>query len=226
MVVMFSMKMDKKQFAVIGLGQFGLALCEELMEQGAQVLALDVDEERVKLAAETSSHAIIADCSDEDTLAELKLDEYDIVVVAIGSDINANVLTTLILKELGVKAVWVKAKNKFHAKILQKIGADKIISPERDMGIRIARSMLFRHVFDFLALGSGLAITEVVIGGKYLGLRIDEHPCCNIDGIKILAYKRGSTIYDRPDLSTSLDIGDILIVAGEEVLLKQKLKYL
>ena len=223
---MFSMNVEKKQFAVIGLGRFGLALCEELMDQGAQVLALDIDEERVKLAAETSSHAIIADCSDEETVAELKLDEYDIVMVAIGDDINTSILATLVLKELGVKNVWVKAKNKFHAKILQKIGADKIISPERDMGIRVARSMLYKHVFDFLVLGSGLAITEVVIGGKYLGQRLDEHPCSNIDGIKILAYKRGATIHDRPDDGVSLEIGDILIVAGEEVLLKQKLKYL
>ena len=104
---MFSMNMEKKQFAVIGLGRFGLALCEELMDQGAQVLALDIDEERVKLAAETSSHAIIADCSDEETVAELKLDEYDIVMVAIGDDINTSVLATLVLKELGVKNVFV-----------------------------------------------------------------------------------------------------------------------
>ncbi|TEW54335.1 TrkA family potassium uptake protein [Psychromonas sp. RZ22] len=220
------MKVDKKQFAVIGLGRFGLALCEELMEQGAQVLALDIDEQRVKLAADKASHAIIADCSSEDTVAELKLDEYDIVVVAIGDDINTSILTTLVLKEMGTKTVWVKAKNKFHAKILYKIGADRIISPERDMGIRIARSMLDRRVFDFLALGSGLAIAEVVIGGKHLGERIDEHPCAKSNKLKILAYKRGATIYDQPDLSVSLEIGDILIVAGEEEVLKEKIRLL
>lgn len=220
------MKVDKKQFAVIGLGRFGLSLCEELMTQGAQVLALDIDENRVKLAAEIASHAIIADCSNEETVAELKLDEYDIVMVAIGDDINTSILTTLVLKEMGAKAVWVKAKDKFHAKILHKIGADKIINPERDMGIRIARSMVDKRVFDFLQLGSGLAIAEVVVGGKHNGERLDQHPCAKSDKLKLLGYKRGATIYDQPDLTVSLEIGDILIVAGEEKALQEKLKLL
>ena len=220
------MKVDKKQFAVIGLGRFGLSLCEELMTQGAQVLALDIDENRVKLAAEIASHAIIADCSNEETVAELKLDEYDIVMVAIGDDINTSILTTLVLKEMGAKAVWVKAKDKFHAKILHKIGANKIINPERDMGIRIARSMVDKRVFDFLQLGSGLAIAEVVVGGKHNGERLAQHPCAKSDKLKLLGYKRGATIYDQPDLTISLEIGDILIVAGEEKALQEKLKLL
>lgn len=220
------MKVDKKQFAVIGLGRFGLSLCEELMTQGAQVLALDIDENRVKLAAEIASHAIIADCSNEETVAELKLDEYDIVMVAIGDDINTSILTTLVLKEMGAKAVWVKAKDKFHAKILHKIGANKIINPERDMGIRIARSMVDKRVFDFLQLGSGLAIAEVVVGGKHNGERLDQHPCAKSEKLKLLGYKRGATIYDQPDLTISLEIGDILIVAGEEKALQEKLKLL
>lgn len=220
------MKANEKQFAVIGLGSFGLALCEELMSQGAQVLAIDIDENRVKLATEISSQAIIADCSNEQTVAELKLDEYDIVMVAIGDDINTSILTSLVLKEFGVKTVWVKARDKFHAKILQKIDVEKIINPERDMGIRIARSMLDKRVFDFLTLGSGLAIAEVVIGGKNFAIRINQHPCGQSEQLTVLAYKRGSTIFDRPDLNTDLEIGDILIVAGQEHILKQQLRLL
>ena len=226
MKVNSAMNVGKKQFAVIGLGRFGLALCEELMAQGAQVLALDIDETRVKLAADVASDAIIADCSNEETVAELKLDEYDIVMVAIGDEINTSILTSLVLKEMGVKAVWVKAKDKFHAKILQKIGADKIINPERDMGVRIARSMVDKRVFDFLSLGSGLAIAEVVIGGKHSGERIEVHPCVKSTKLKLLGYKRGSTIYDQPDLSVNLEIGDILIVAGDEVALQDQLRLL
>lgn len=220
------MKVNNKQFAVIGLGRFGIALCEELMRQGAQVLALDIDENRVKLAADIVSQAIIADCSNEDTVAELKLDEYDIVMVAIGDDINTNILTTLVLKEMGVKTVWVKAKDKFHVKILNKIGVDKVINPEQDMGIRIARSMLDKRVFDFLILGSGLAIAEVVVGGKHSGEPLEKHPFSHNDKLKILAYKRGHTIYDHPQLSVDLEMGDILIVAGEELVLQQKIRLL
>jgi len=220
------MNIDDKQYAVIGLGRFGLALCAELSDLGAQVLALDIDENSVKVAAEIASHAIIADCSNEDTLAELKLDEYDIVMVAIGDDINTSILTTLILKEMGVKSVWVKAKNKFHRKILQKIGADKIINPEKEMGIRIARNMLYKHVFDYSILGSGLAVVEVVIRKKDSGIPLTEHLCANTDGIKVLGYKRGATIYDSSQLTVSLEIGDMLIVAGEESVLHKTMRLL
>lgn len=220
------MKIEKKQFAVIGLGRFGMALCEELMEQGAQVLALDINEHSVKAAAEIVSHAIVADCSNEETVAELKLDEYDIVMVAIGDDMQTNILTSLVLKEMGVKTVWVKAKDKFHSKILHKIGVDKIISPERDMGKRIARSMLHRRVFDFLVLGSGLAIAEVVIGNTYSGKKMHEHPCSIDEKLKVLAYKRGPNIHELPGQSMSLEMGDILIVAGDENILQEQLKLL
>ncbi len=220
------MNLHNKQFAVIGLGRFGMALCEELASQGVQVLAIDIVERYVKKAAEFVSHAVVADCSDEEAVAELKLEDYDIVMVAIGADLNTSILTTLILKECGTKAVWVKAKNKYHAKILRKIGADKIISPERDMGIRVARNMLNKHIFDYLSLGSGLAITEVVVNSKHLGRPMYQHPCGLCDEMSILAYKRGPTIYSHPDLNTLLQMGDILIIAGQENKIKEQLSKL
>lgn len=220
------MRIDKKQFAVIGLGRFGMALCEELMDQGAQVLALDVNERCVKAAAEIASHAIVADCSNEETVSELKLDEYDIVMVAIGEDMQSSILTSLVLKEMGVKNVWVKAKDKFHGKILNKIGVDKVISPERDMGMRIARSMLHQRVFDFLLLGSGLAIAEVVIGGIFSGRELSDHPCAQDEHLKVLAYKRGPNIHESPGKTMRLEMGDILIVVGDEVVLQEQLKLL
>jgi len=220
------MKLNNKQFAVIGLGRFGMALCQELTSQGAQVLAVDVVESHVKKAAEFVSHAVVADCSDEETVLELKLDDYDIVMVAIGDDVNTSIFTTLVLKESGVKAVWVKAKDKYHAKILKKIGADKIISPERDMGIRIARNMLDQRIFDYLPLGSGLAIAEVVVGGKHFGEMINQHPCCQSEETSVLAYKRGPTLHNHPDPTTKLEIGDILIVAGQEDQIIEQLKNL
>ncbi|PKG39658.1 potassium channel family protein [Psychromonas sp. Urea-02u-13] len=220
------MKLNDKQFAVIGLGRFGMALCEELSAQGAQVLAVDVIESHVKKAAEFASHAVVADCSNEETVLELKLDDYDIVMVAIGDDVNTSIFTTLVLKESGVKTVWVKAKDKYHAKILKKIGADKIISPERDMGIRIARNMLDLRIFDYLPLGSGLAIAEVVVGSKHFGSMINEHPCCQSEATTILAYKRGPTLHNHPDVTDKLEIGDILIVAGKEDKILEQFKKL
>lgn len=128
------MKTGDKQFAVIGLGRFGLAVCKELQDSGAQVLAVDINEDRVKEAASFVSQAVVANCTHEETVAELKLDDYDMVMIAIGADVNASILATLIAKEAGVKSVWVKANDRFQARVLQKIGADHIIMPERDMG--------------------------------------------------------------------------------------------
>ena len=115
--------MSDKQYAVIGLGRFGLSVCKELQSSGAQVLAVDIDEERVKEAAAIVSQAIVANCTSEETVKELRLDEYDMVMVSIGSDVNSSILTTLVVKESGAKTVWVKANDKSHGKILSKIGA-------------------------------------------------------------------------------------------------------
>ena len=220
------MKAKNKQYAVIGLGRFGLTVCEELHQYGSQVLAIDINEERVKKATDFVSTAIVANCANEETISELKLDEYDMVMVAIGSDINASILTTLVLKEAGVKTVWVKANDKFHAKILTKIGADHIILPERDMGIRVARKMLDRRVFDFHLLGSGLAITEIVIGGANMGKSLGQLDFCQMSEVKILAIKRGPEIMTAPEHSKELEIGDILIIVGPEAKVAQKMKTL
>ncbi|MCP3699830.1 MAG: TrkA family potassium uptake protein [Aliivibrio sp.] len=217
------MKAENKQYAVIGLGRFGLTVCEELHQYGSQVLAIDINEEQVKKATDFVSTAVVANCANEETIAELKLDEYDMVMVAIGSDINASILTTLVLKEAGVKTVWVKANDKFHAKILTKIGADHIILPERDMGIRIARRMLDRRVFEFNQLGSGLAITEIVIGGKNMGKTLDQLNFCQMSDVKILAIKRGPEVESAPEHNKMLEIGDILIIVGPEDKLVKKL---
>lgn len=148
------MAAESKQVAVIGLGRFGMALCYELNQQGAEVLAIDINEDLVRKAADHVTQAIVADCSNEDTVSELKLDDYDIAMVAIGDNVNASILTTLILKESGVKLVWVKAKDRYHAKILHKIGADRVVMPETEMGQRIARIMLDTRIFHYLELAA------------------------------------------------------------------------
>lgn len=176
----FVMSQSDKQYAVIGLGRFGMSICEELSAQGAEVLAIDINEELVQKASDVATQAIVADCINEETLSELHLQDYDLVVVAIGEKVKNSIMATLLLKESGVKKVWVKANDRFHARILQKVGADKIILPERDMGVRIARSIMDIRVFDFLELGSEQAITEFVIGNKNMGHKLQELPIFNV----------------------------------------------
>ncbi|MEZ8648658.1 TrkA family potassium uptake protein [Vibrio splendidus] len=215
--------MSDKQYAVIGLGRFGLSVCKELQSSGAQVLAVDIDEERVKEAANFVSQAIVANCTSEETVKELRLDDYDMVMVSIGSDVNSSILTTLVVKESGAKAVWVKANDKFHGKILSKIGADHIIMPERDMGIRVARKMLDRRVLEFIDLGSGLAMTEIVIGSNFLGKKLGDLKLCKENGVEVLGFKRGPNLTKAPELDVSLEIGDVVIIAGPKETLSRKL---
>ncbi|MEZ9647121.1 MULTISPECIES: TrkA family potassium uptake protein [unclassified Vibrio] len=216
--------MSDKQYAVIGLGRFGLSVCKELQSSGAQVLAVDIDEERVKEAANFVSQAIVANCTSEETVKELRLDDYDMVMVSIGSDVNSSILTTLVVKESGAKAVWVKANDKFHGKILSKIGADHIIMPERDMGIRVARKMLDRRVLEFIDLGSGLAMTEIVIGSNLLGKKLGDLKLCKENGVEVLGFKRGPNLTKAPELDVSLEIGDVVIIAGPKETLSRKLR--
>ncbi|WP_165313511.1 potassium channel family protein [Vibrio ziniensis] len=220
------MKIRDKQFAVVGLGRFGLSVCQELADAGAQVLAVDVNEEKVKAATQFVTQAVVANCTLEDTVAELKLSDYDMVMVSIGEDVNASILTTLVMKESGVKSVWVKASDKFHSKILQKIGADHIIMPERDMGVRVARKMLDKRVLEFQELGSNLAMTEVVIGSRLMGKTIGQLSLCQNDEIQVLGFKRGPEIIKNPGLDKVMEIGDMLIVAGPKDVLMAKLKSL
>lgn len=220
------MKLADKQFAVIGLGRFGLSVCQELQDSGTQVLAIDLNEDRVQAAAGIVTQGLIANCTNEDAVAELKLSDYDMVMVAIGSDINASILTTLVLKEAGVKSVWVKANDKFHAKILQKIGADHIIMPERDMGIRVARKMLDRRVLEFQPLGSGIAMTEIVVGAKLMGKSLSELPLFHDQGVQVLGFKRGSDVQASPSGEQTLEIGDVIIIVGPESTLVTRLKSL
>ncbi|HAS6052352.1 TPA: TrkA family potassium uptake protein [Vibrio vulnificus] len=220
------MRRAEKQFAVIGLGRFGLAVCQELTDSGAQVLAIDVNEERVKLAAGFVTQALVANCTHEETMAELKLDDYDMVMVAIGADMNSSILSTLIAKEAGVKSVWVKANDKFQARVLQKIGADHIIMPERDMGIRVARKMLDKRVLEFHPLGSGLAMTEFVVGSRLMGKTLGELALCKVPGVQVLGFKRGPELVKAPELDVELEIGDMIILVGPQDALANKLSSL
>lgn len=122
----------KKEFAVIGLGRFGGSICKALSEEGVEVMAMDIDEDKVNEYAKIASHAVIGDSTDESVLKNLGLRNFDHVIVAIGENIQASILTTLILKELGVHTITVKAQNDYHEKVLSKIGADHIVHPERE----------------------------------------------------------------------------------------------
>ncbi|WEG11760.1 TrkA family potassium uptake protein [Pullulanibacillus sp. KACC 23026] len=207
----------KKQFAVIGLGRFGGAICRTLSEQGAEVLAIDSDEDRVNEFSTIATHAVIADSTDENVLKSLGLRNFDHVIVAIGDDIQASILTTLILKEMGVPRVTAKAQNDYHEKVLRKIGADHVIHPERDMGARLAHNITSTNVLDYLELSDEHSILEVVSGQKMHGKSLVDLDVRAKFGVNIVAIKKGSSINVSPRADQIVEEGDILIVIGADV---------
>jgi trk system potassium uptake protein len=207
----------KKEFAVIGLGRFGGSICRTLAEQGMEVMAIDIKEDRVNDYSMIASHAVVGDSTDEKVLKELGIRNFDHVVVAIGDNIQASILTTIILKELGVHNITVKAQNDYHEKVLVKIGADHIVHPERDMGKRIANNMISNSVLDYLELSDEHSIVEIVASEK-----IDGHSILDLDirakyGINIVAIKRKNEIIVSPQANEIINEKDILIVIGADV---------
>lgn len=206
----------KKEFVVIGLGRFGGSICRTLAQEGMEVLAIDVDEDRVHEFSDIVSQAVVADTTDETTLKDLGIRNFDHVIVAIGDNIQASILTTLILKELGVKKVTVKALNDYHEKVLAKIGADAIVHPERDMGRRIANNMISTNVLDYLELSDEHSIVELIASKKMDGKTLIEMDVRAKFGCNVVAIKRENQIIVSPMAIEIIQEGDILIVIGAD----------
>jgi len=180
------------------------------------VMAIDADEARVNEFSDIATHAVIADTTDEAVMKSLGIRNFDHVIVAIGENIQASTLTTLILKELGVKKVTAKAQNDYHAKILNKIGADTVVHPERDMGRRIAHNVASASVLDYLELSDEYSIVEIKAGERLAGSSILELDVRANYGINIIAVKRGKDIIVAPDPNENIEFHDILIVIGHD----------
>lgn len=206
----------KKQFAVIGLGRFGGSIVKELNEQGMEVLAIDSNEDKVNEYAGIATHAVMADTTEENTLRSLGIRNFDHVIVAIGDNIQSSILTTLMLVELGIPHITVKAQNDYHEKVLNKLGAHKVVHPERDMGIRVAHNIVSKNVLDYLELSDEYSIVELIAGK-----RVHNHSLVELDlrakyGCNIMAVKREDYIDVSPAAEDEIKSGDVLIVIGAD----------
>ncbi|PSL50859.1 trk system potassium uptake protein TrkA [Salsuginibacillus halophilus] len=204
----------KKQFAVIGLGRFGGSICKSLVAEGMEVLAIDMDEEKVNEFAPDVTQAAIADTTDEKALKSLGIRNFDHVIVAIGDNIQASILTTLMLEEMGVEHITVKAQNDYHEKVLERIGADEIVHPERDIGVRIAHNVVSENVLDHLELSDEYSISELVAGSTIAGETIYDLDFREKYGSSILAIKRGDDMIVSPLPDETIQQNDVIIVLG------------
>ncbi len=201
--------------AVIGLGRFGSNLAITLSELGHDVLAIDSDERTVQKIADSVTHAVQADGTDEATLIELGITEYDLAFVAFG-DIEGSILMTTLLKQLGLKRVHAKARNSLHRQILERVGADRVVFPEREMAVRVAHNLAAPNVMDYFELLADYGIGEVKVPEGFVGQTLTSVNLADRLNVSILVIKRGSELLITPDLTETLRAGDVLVVIGRD----------
>jgi len=206
----------KKEFVVIGLGRFGGSLVKELSDQGADVLAIDKFSERVDDYASIATQAVIADTTDEHVLKSLGIRNFEHVIVAIGEDIQSSILTTIMLKEIGVRRITVKAQNDYHEKVLKKIGADHVIHPERDMARRLATSIMSNTILDFIELSDEHSIAEIQANEILAGHTLGDLDVRAKYGLNIVAIKRDDQIIVSPQAQEQIEMDDLLILIGAD----------
>lgn len=210
-----------KQFVVIGCGRFGTAVSKKLVELGKEVMVVDLSEEIIQNISQTVTYAVQADATDENSIKSLGLSNFDVAIVTIGANIQASLLVTLMVKELGVKKVIAKAQNELHAKILYKIGADRVVFPEREMGIRVAKNLVSKNVLDFIELAPDYSVMEVVVLEEWIGKTLVEIDMRSKYGINVMAIKNGDDINISLLGSYKIKENDILIVIGNNEDLKK-----
>ncbi|KAJ50755.1 trk system potassium uptake protein TrkA [Clostridium tetanomorphum] len=206
--------MAKKQFVVIGLGRFGTSVAKTLYALGNDVLAIDSDEDMVQNISDSVTHSVEADATDENSLRSLGIRNFDVAVVTIGSDIQASVMVTLLVKELGVKYIIAKANNELHAKVLYKIGADRVVLPERDMGVRVAHNLVSSSILDYIELSPDYSIAEIVSPKEWHGKNLQELSVRANYGINVVAIKKDNDINVSPTAEDIIESGDIVVAIG------------
>ncbi|WP_286676300.1 potassium channel family protein [Peribacillus asahii] len=205
-----------KQYAVIGLGRFGTSVARRLYEAGQEVLGIDANEEKVEDAELFVTHAVVADATETKALRAIGISNFDCVIVAIGNDMQSSILTVSLLKELGVKKVIAKALGKRHGQVLEKVGADWIIYPERDMGERVANQLLSPNMLNYIELSKEHSIEEIMIP-----LKMAEKSLRDLDiraqyNVSVIAIVREGDIIISPSPDRIIHKEDLLVMIGKK----------
>lgn len=223
--------MTRRQFAVIGLGRFGQHVATRLAELGCEVLAIDNREETVREIADLVTHAVQIDATDKQALLAVGIRNIDCAIVAIGDNMEANILVTLLLKELGVKEIVVEALSVLHGKVLEKIGATRVVYPEKDMGIRLAESLVAPNVLDYLEFSTGQKLIEYQAPESFYNYTLRELDIRAKYGFDVIAIRRKKAVKKPsgleeesapqeeliivPPANEIIKEGDILIMFGD-----------
>lgn len=205
--------MKVKQFLVIGLGRFGAALAGTLYSLGHEVVAVDLAEARVEEVMHQVTHAAILDASDEAALRKLGIGNFDVVIVAIGKNLEANILATVAAKSLGAKRVISRANYELAARVLDKVGADEVLRPEYEMGVRLAKQLATPSLIDAFSLGEEYGVMEIGVGSRLAG-RLKDLRLPNRFGVQVIAVNREGKLYVNPGADFDLQLGDKIVLVG------------
>jgi trk system potassium uptake protein TrkA len=207
-------KPGRGKFAVLGLGEFGSTVAKELQRMGNAVLGADRDEQQVNAVSDDLTQALIADVRDARALEEMGLKDFDAVIVAIGEDLESNILCTMSLKDAGVRQIWVKARGESHRHILKRLGVQRIINPEYEVGLHVANSLNYPFVLDYINVGRDMLVAEIGIPGSVAGRRIYDLDRRCVEALRFLALVRDLRPVSQDVLELELEGGDTLIVMG------------
>ena len=213
-----------KSFCIIGLGRFGQTLALTLSNKGHQVMVIDQNEETVSLLSDTVTNAVIGNCTSETVLRDSGVPDYDCAVICISKNFDDSILTTIQLKDLGVKEVVVRAANDMHRRILEKVGADRIVMPERDMGEKLA-NMLSKStdVMEYIEFSKDYSIIETRVPDSWIGKSLAELLIRSKYGVTVLAVKKGGSgaMNISPDVKHPFEENDSVSLMGSNAQLEK-----
>jgi len=215
----------KRQVVIIGLGRFGVSLAKALFEMGHDVLALDTDEKKVQNMASEITHVVQADATDEAILKELGIANFDVAVVAMGAAIQNSVLTTILMTKLGVPYVIARAENELHGSILEKIGANKVVYIESEMGARIAHGLTLTDILDYISVSPTYGVAKFVAPSYFVGKTLSDLELGRSGkwAVAVLLIQHDKEIVVYPDRSEVIKKDDVLILAGYDEKLEKLL---
>lgn len=207
--------MKSKEFVVFGLGRFGKSVAITLAESGCEVLVVDNNEDKIHDIADIVTYAIKADVTDAETLSTLGIGNFDGAVIAIGEHLEASVLATILVKELGIPFVLAKVQTETQAKVLMRVGADKVVFPEKETGIRIANKLIHGNFFDAVELSSTYSLMEINAKEEWFGHTLKELDLRRRYDINVIGIKNDGKLNINPTADERIVRGDVFVVIGE-----------
>ena len=211
----------QKQYIVVGLGRFGRAIAETLCQDGAEVLGVDCRMDLVEAMRDELTQTVQMDAMDRDALETLGIQDFDIAFVTMGSDIRASGTIVLLLKELGARRVIAKAHDDFHGRMLEKLGADQVLFPERDMGRRVAHNLVSGNVIEFMELSTQYSMAEIRPKPEWVGKTLEKLAMRSSMDINVVAIRNGDEVNAMPQPETVIREGDLMLVVISEEKLRQ-----